>query len=44
MGQKPISNTPDIFVNKTQQNYIGSEIKYIFNVLEKEVEEVISDK
>ena len=25
-----------------QQNYIGSQIKYIFNVLEKEFEEVIS--
>jgi len=32
----------DIFVNKMQRNYTGSQIKYIFDVLEKEFEEVIS--
>jgi len=43
VGHKPISNTTDVFVNKMQRNYIGSQIKYIyFNVLEKEFEEVIS--
>jgi len=42
VGHKPISNTTGVFVNKMQRNYIGSQIKYIFNVLEKEFEEVIS--
>ena len=42
MGHKRIRNTADVFENKMQWNYIGSQIKYIFNVLEKEFEEVIS--
>ena len=42
MDHKSISNTVDIFVNKMQRNYTGSQIKYIFDVLEKEFEEVIS--
>jgi len=29
-------------ITKMLRNYIGSQIKYVFNVLEKEFEEVIS--
>jgi len=44
IGHKPTRkpNITDVFVNKMHRNYIGSQIKYIFNVLEKEIEEVIS--
>ena len=42
VGHKPIRNTTSIFVNKMQRNYIVSQVMYIFNVVEIEVEEVIS--
>jgi len=42
VGHKPIRNTTSIFENKMQRNYIVSQVMYIFNVVEIEVEEVIS--